>query len=103
HLLGRIAPPALDLEMNRGWADIRCETEYRHETPVGTLLTIRSQVQKVGTKSLTYLHTMSGSDTGTVHAVAQVTTVRFDLALRRAVPLDETERARALGLEAEPE
>ncbi len=99
HLLGRIATAAGDRERGLGWADVRCEIDYRHETPSGALVTIRSGVARIGTKSLTYVHTMEDSDDGTVRAVARVTTVRFDLRQRVAVALGEEELGRARLLE----
>lgn len=86
-LLGRISSPDADRKAGLGWADVRCEIDYKHETPVGTLLTVTSAVLQLGTKSLTYEHTMSNTGSGVVHAVARITSVRFDLAGRRAVEL----------------
>ena len=96
-LLGRVAghDPAHD---SAGWADVRCEIDYRHETPAGTLLTIRSHVEKVGTSSLTYVHVMSGSLDGVVHAQARIVSVRFDLAARRKIELDQPLRKAAEAL-----
>ena len=46
--LGRICPSEVNREAGLGWADVRCEIDYKHETPVGTLLTITSEVVRVG-------------------------------------------------------
>ena len=95
--LGRIAgEDAADAKT--GWADVRCEIDYKHETPAGALLTIRSQVEKIGTSSLTYLHVMSGSLDGVVHARARMVTVRFDLVARRKIELDASMRKAAEAL-----
>ena len=97
-LLGRVADPAADAEQKLGWADVRCEIDYKHETPSGALLTIRSHIEKVGRSSLTYVHVMSGSLDGTEHARARVVSVRFDLMARRKIDLDPEARANAEGL-----
>ena len=96
-LLGRVTGKE-DPEAGLGWADVRMEIDYKHETPVGTLVTIRSRVEKVGTSSLTYLHEMSGTLDGVVHALMRTVTVRFDLRRRGKVELDPATRERALAL-----
>lgn len=97
-VLGRVADPAEDTAGAKGWADVRCEIDYVHETLSGTLLTIRSHVEKVGTSSMTYVHVMEGTLDGLVHARARVVSVRFDLAARRKLALDPAVRARAEAL-----
>jgi acyl-CoA thioester hydrolase len=93
-LLGRIAGPDAD-KTRLGWADVRMEIDYRHETAAGTLVTIHSCVEKIGTSSVTYLHVMTGTIDGIVRAQARITTVRFDLAARGKIGLDEECRRRA--------
>lgn len=92
-LLGRLT--AVEQDKSVGWADVRHEIEYKHETPAGALLTIRSQVMRVGRSSVTYRHTMTGSIDGALHAEATVTTVRFDLAARKSMDIDAETRRRA--------
>lgn len=95
-LLSRIAAPtAPGTEVNLGWADVRMEIDFKHETPAGTPLTIVSAVEKIGNSSVTYLHTMSNSLTGQVHAQARIVTLRFDLQKRAKMSLDAQARARA--------
>lgn len=92
HLLGHIEAgdrPEI------GWADVRCEIEYRHETPAGTLLAIRSSIVKLGRTSLSYRHVMSNRASGQVHAEAVITTVRFDLSLRKSIAIEADIRQRA--------
>lgn len=79
----------------QGWADVRCEIDYRSETPAGTLLTIESNLLRLGKSSLTYRHRMSDTSSGELKAEAVVTTVRFDLQARKSMPLSDDERARA--------
>ncbi len=85
-LLGKLA--VIEKNKSIGWADVRHEIEYKHETPAGTLLTVRSAVLRVGRSSVTYRHVMAGSVEGELHAEATVTTVRFDLAARKAIELE---------------
>lgn len=81
-----------------GWADVRIETDFLHETAAGALLTVRSHVLRVGRSSLTYMHVMSGSLDQIVRARATVTSVRFDLSARKSVTLDDAARGRAEAL-----
>lgn len=97
-LLGHIAPPESLARERRGWADVRCEIDYKHETPAGTLLTVRSHLVRVGGKSLTFVHRLSSSGDETLRATARITTVCFDLAARRSIELDEAQRVRAMAL-----
>jgi len=92
HLLGHIAEP---MTTDLGWADVRCETDFRHETRVGTLLSIESEVTRLGRSSLTYRHVMRDTVSGEPKAEALVTTIRFDLKARRSIALADGERARA--------
>lgn len=92
HLLGHVAgPPNSDL----GWADVRCETDYRNETQVGTLLSISTEITRVGRSSLAFRHLMTDRLSGDVKAEALVTCIRFDLKARRSIALSHEERARA--------
>lgn len=94
-LLGHIAGIEAGSDPDRGWADVRAEVEYKHETKAGTLLTIRSRVIKLGRSSVTFEQVMSGSLDGVVHAVNRTTTVRFDLQARAAIALEPDARTRA--------
>jgi acyl-CoA thioester hydrolase len=73
-------------KVQHGWADVRLEVDLRHEIMAGTVLRIRSSIIRLGRTSFTHAHDLvSGGDTR--HATAVVTTVRFDLVARRAIPL----------------
>ena len=100
-LLGHIAGAESLADTSRGWADVRSEVEYKHETRAGALLTIRSRVVRAGRSSLTFDQVMSGSLDGVVHAVNRTVSVRFDLVGRRAVALDADMLARAAALQVE--
>ena len=100
-LLGHIAGQDSSQASATGWADVRTEIDYRHETRAGSLLTIHSHVVKIGRTSVTFEQVMSGSLDGVVHASSRTTSVRFDLAARASVALDEPMRNRAAAYLAE--
>ncbi|MBL8581300.1 MAG: acyl-CoA thioesterase [Rhizobiaceae bacterium] len=96
HVLGHLT--GVEKDKNIGWADVRYEIDYRHETPAGTLLTVRSHVLRIGRSSVTYAHVLSGTLEGELHAEAKVTTVRFDLVARKSIEIDAETRRRAEAL-----
>ncbi|MCW0002190.1 acyl-CoA thioesterase [Pararhizobium sp. YC-54] len=100
-LLGHIAGAESLADTSRGWADVRSEVEYKHETRAGALLTIRSRVVRAGRSSVTFDQVMSGSLDGVVHAINRTVSVRFDLVGRRTVALDADMLARAAALQVE--
>jgi acyl-CoA thioester hydrolase len=73
----------------RGWADVRAEVEFEHEVTSGTVVRVQSQIVRVGRTSFTHFHILA-SRTGIRHATAKLTTVRFDLAARKAIALPES-------------
>jgi acyl-CoA thioester hydrolase len=93
-LLGRVDGPEAD-KQRLGWADVRMEIDYKHETAAGTLVTIRSHVEKVGKSSLTYVHVLTGTLDEIVRAQSRTVSVRFDLVARTKADLDDAERQRA--------
>lgn len=95
-LLGRLT--GVEKDKSLGWADVRHEIEYKHETAAGTLVTIRSHVTRIGRTSVTYRHILTGSLEGELHAEATTTSVRFDLTARKAIELDAGVRSRAEAL-----
>ena len=99
-LLGHVAGVEGLSDTSRGWADVRSEVEYKHETRAGALLTIHSRVIKAGRSSVTFEQVMSGSLDGVVHAVNRTVSVRFDLIARTAVALDAGMLARVETLQA---
>ncbi|MDH6233982.1 acyl-CoA thioester hydrolase [Mesorhizobium soli] len=95
HILGHIAGLEGHEANGIGWADVRTEIDYKHETRAGTLITVRSNLVKLGRTSVTFEQVMSGTLDSVVHAISRTTSVRFDLAARAAVPLDAAMRVRA--------
>ncbi len=78
-----------------GWADVKVTLELKSEVPGGHLVRIRSEVIRLGSKSLTYRSVMTDPSRKTVHAVAETVTVAFDLAARKATQIPEPVRQRA--------
>jgi acyl-CoA thioester hydrolase len=99
HLLGHLT--GVEKDKSLGWADVRHEIDYKHETPAGTLITVRSRVIRVGRTSVTYGHSLEDTLEGEVHAESTVISVRFDLVQRKAIELDPETRRRAEALLAE--
>jgi acyl-CoA thioester hydrolase len=93
HVAGKDADPA-----RVGWADVRMEIDYLHETAAGALVTVHSHVEKIGTSSIAYAHALSGSIDGVLRARAKVVTVHFDLTARRKAALPDDMRLRAEAL-----
>lgn len=100
HFLSRLAPFAELQQIGRGWADVRQTIEYKHEVRAGSLLVIRSRLQRLGNKSVQFLHEMRNAESDALHSTSENTTVLFDLVKRAAVPLDAAIRRRgeALGV-----
>lgn len=81
-----------------GWADVRCELDYRREITAGTALSVYTRLARIGGKSLTYVSRLTGSVDGALRAEAKTITVRFDLVARTAVDLEPALRQRATSL-----
>jgi acyl-CoA thioester hydrolase len=96
HMLGHLT--GVEKDKSIGWADVRYEIDFKHETQAGTLITVRSHVVRIGRSSVGYVHVLAGTLEGEVHAEAKVTTVRFDLVARKSIELDAETRARAEAL-----
>ena len=92
-LLGHIAGKIPDESF--GWADVRSTMEYKKEVPAGDLLTIRSQVLKVGRSSITFRQIMTGSLDGELRAINEATSVCFDKIARHSIALEQAMRMRA--------
>jgi acyl-CoA thioester hydrolase len=98
HLLSMLGPYAELKKRGLGWADVRQLIEYKHEVPAGTLLVVRSTLQKLGNKSVGFLHELCNVETHQMHSTSEQVTVLFDLQKRAAAPLDDAIRARGIAL-----
>ena len=90
-------------DAKRGFADVKDTIEYKAEVPVGARLIIESALLRIGTSSITALHTMRDCETGEVAATAEKITVYFDLEARASTPLPDDMRATAEAFVVEPE
>jgi acyl-CoA thioester hydrolase len=68
--------------------------EYKHETHSGALVYVKSHITRLGSKAIEYHHDLYNTETGALHASADVVTVLFDLKARKALPIDDAMRAR---------
>ena len=93
HFAARLGcDPRADAAAKRGWADIRQEIEYLGELNQGDLIIVRTRPVNVGNTSMTFVHEIILVPEMTVCAKATCTAVRFDLAARRATPVEDTIR-----------
>lgn len=56
----------------------RTETEFKAEVMPGSVVSVRSRIERVGTKSLEYVQELRDVETGRVHATQTVVEVFFD-------------------------
>ncbi|WP_160383610.1 acyl-CoA thioesterase [Pseudooceanicola pacificus] len=77
---------------NFGWADVQHTIRYLAEAERGTPVAVRSELVKLGSKSVTVLHRMFDITTGTALAEAETVTVYFDLKARKAAAIPEAYR-----------
>ena len=76
-------------EQKIGFADVKHVIEYKAEQKVGSLITVESGIVKRGRTSLVGTHRMLNPETGELAATMEVTTILFDLAARKSIPLPE--------------
>ena len=91
-------PRAQQKESGLGWADVRQLIEYKQEVASGALLLVRTLLKRLGRNSVEYRHELRDAETDLLHSTSEQVTVRFDLAARKAAPLDEEIRRRAAAM-----
>lgn len=86
----------------RGFVDVKHETEYRAEQRAGSLIVVESALTRIGNSSMTGLHRMKNTETGVIAATSAATCVYFDLEARTKLPLTDElkERMQAFLVEA---
>lgn len=99
HFLSPLCPSRELKAAGQGWADVRQLIEYKKEAMAGDLVIVRTALVRIGTKSIEYRHDLVNAETGELHATSAQVTVLFDLAQRRALPLTEAIRTRAVRLQ----
>lgn len=82
--LGMLAP---DGDRHLGWADVKIDTTFKKEVHAGTLLSVDTQLVRLGRSSITYQHTIRSRTSDDILAEAIVTSVRFDLDQRQSVEI----------------
>jgi len=100
HFLASLCPSLLLQADGHGWADVRQLIEYKKEAVAGDLLLVETTLLRLGTKSIEYRHALLNAETGELHAASEQVTVLFDLTQRRAVPLTEAIKVRAMDLKS---
>lgn len=76
-----------------GWADVKHQIEYKQEVRAGTLVEVRGEVRRLGTKSITAYYELRDVG-GTVAATMEGVTAFFDLRARKALAIPDGMRAR---------
>lgn len=72
-----------------GFADVKHVIEYKAEQKVGSPIVVESGIVRRGRTSLVATHRMTNPETGELAATMEVTTILFDLAARKSMPLPE--------------
>lgn len=89
HFLARLCPQAELKKLNHGWADVQQLIKYEKELVAGDLLVARTNLIRMGNKSIEYRHRLCDAETGMVHSTSEQVTVLFDLERRTAAPLSD--------------
>ena len=77
---------------------LRCEIDFRRELTQGEAIRIETEMQTVGTKSLTFRHRMIVEADGALAMEAKVVAVCIDLDTRKSAPLPDDVAATARAL-----
>jgi len=76
-----------------GGAALEYRLVYHGRPRDGDLLALRSGIRSLGVKTLIWGHWLFDRETGTAVATSEAVAVSFDLAERKAVPIDDATRA----------
>lgn len=82
-------------DANFGWADVRQHIEYKSEILPGSLIHVDCGLIRVGGKAISFRQKIYSSDSGTLCAVNDSTTVLFDISARSAVSAPDIIRTNA--------
>jgi acyl-CoA thioester hydrolase len=85
---------ATDCSGQLGWADVEWKLSYQKEVRAGACLKITSTILGIGNKSLAFRHEMTPVSADIIVAIAEIKVVRFDLAARKAVAVEDVVRDR---------
>ena len=70
----------------------RTETDFRMELPPGRMFLVRSRIERIGNKSMSYLQELLEADTRDIHAEQRVVEVFFDPKTRKACVMPDAIR-----------
>jgi acyl-CoA thioester hydrolase len=87
--------PSWLTERHEGWADVRYQINFRRELRLGQLFHAESAVVKVGNTSLVTVHRIVETESREISAEAEITSVYFDLELRKSRPIPAQIRSAA--------
>ncbi len=76
-----------------GGAALEYRFVYRTHPRAGDVLTLRSGLKQVGSKTYTWCHWLFDLETGTAVATAEAVAITLDLKARRAIPIPDAMRA----------
>ena len=79
-----------------GMAALEQHIDYECELRAGDVITIRSEIIELRNKVVRFRHVMTNDGTGEVSATTTLVGVHFDLAARKAKPLPDDIREKAL-------
>lgn len=79
-------------------AAVEQRLECKRELQAGETVTIRSRVLEVGNRSIRFSHEMKNDETGETAAISVIAGVYFSAKTKKALPLPEDVRERALAV-----
>lgn len=97
HFLFRVFgwTPEQAAEKQLGWADVKHVIDYSAEVGSGDLLTVTAEFTRLGGKSATMKYTMYNESRKEIAATLESTSVLFDMAARKAAPIEGEMREQA--------
>ena len=69
--------------------DAQHTIQYKVEQPAGSLVRIESAFNRLGTKSLTFMHRMFNCKTDVLAATSEIVEVYFDMTTRTSAPIPD--------------
>ena len=92
HLMAMVGGHVAALKKDQlSWADVQSTIQYKQELRADELFIVESCFLKIGTKSVTSLHSLKNLD-GAELATQEAVTVQFSLTERSAVPVKDNVR-----------
>ncbi len=89
----RLSPPWI----TQGWIQKATSTVYEAQSRLAEPLTVRTKLEKIGTKSITLYQELVNPETGELKAYSTSVLVAFDFQAQRSIPLPEAWREALTG------